>query len=150
MEQHSIIDIAEWFLQQQPMSHKKVQKMCYYAVAWSYALFGESLFADSEFEAWTHGPVSVTLFNKYRGNGWDYLKPEGRQIDLDAREMDLLESVMLTYGDNTANGLEALSHTEMPWIHARVGVPDGEPSHNLISHSDMMEYYRSIYSGDEA
>ena len=150
MEQHDILDLAEWFLQQQPMSHKKVQKMCYYAVAWSYALFGESLFADSDFEAWAHGPVSVTLFNKYKGNGWDYLMPEGRQIDLDSREIDLLESIMLTYGDNTANGLEALSHTEMPWIRARVGVPDGAPSHNLINKNDMIEYYRSIYSGDEA
>ena len=44
MAEHSIFDVAEWFLQKESCSHKKLQKLCYYAVAWSYALFDESLF----------------------------------------------------------------------------------------------------------
>lgn len=149
MSRHNILDVAQWFLQQQPMSHKKLQKMCYYAVAWSYALYGESLFDDCAFEAWAHGPVSVTLFNKFKGNRWKNLTPENRRVSLDARESELLQSVMLTYGEDTANGLEALSHTEMPWIRARGNTPSGEPSHRLIDPDDMRDYYRSIYVGDE-
>lgn len=150
MAKHNILDVAEWFLQQQPMSHNKVQKMCYYAVAWSCALYGESIFDDSEFEAWKRGPVSQKIFDKFKENPFQELQPEGREIELDVREKKLLDSVMLTYSDNTETSLEALSETEYPWIHARMFLPDGDTSHRLIDQEDMKEYYLSIYTGNEA
>ena len=30
-----ITDVANWFLLKEDMSHKKIQKLCYYAEAWS-------------------------------------------------------------------------------------------------------------------
>lgn len=31
---YSIFDIAGWFLEKEPMPHKRLQKLCYYALAW--------------------------------------------------------------------------------------------------------------------
>ena len=35
---YSVLEIANWFLAKKPMSHLKLQKLCYYAQAWNYAL----------------------------------------------------------------------------------------------------------------
>ena len=35
---YSIYEIADWFLNKGPMTQKKLQKLCYYAQAWNYAL----------------------------------------------------------------------------------------------------------------
>lgn len=44
------------------------------------------------------------------------MKPEGRSLSFTQKGTDLLESVYCTYGENSANGLEVLSHTEPPWM----------------------------------
>ena len=33
-----VMDVANWFLSQSSMTHKKLQKLCYYAQAWHCAL----------------------------------------------------------------------------------------------------------------
>ena len=144
-----ICDVAEWFLQKENMSHKKLQKLCYYAQAWSYALREIPIATDTKFEAWVHGPVSYDLFKEYSGNGWEPIAPEGRTLNFDATETDLLESVYLTYGGLSANELEALSHDEPPWRNAREGCAPGERCSNTIRINDMKKYYRSIYTGDD-
>jgi len=145
-----ILDLAEWFLQQQPMSHKKLQKMCYYAVAWGYALYNKQMFTDDTFEAWQHGPVNETLYQKYKGNGWNELRPEGRQINPTSEQNELLENIMFTYGDQSGNSLEAHTHHETPWVNARKGLRENERGHNAINTQDMHDYYLSVYDGDEA
>lgn len=52
----SIFDIADTFLSIEPMTHKKLQKLCYYAQAWHCALENEPI-CSASFQAWIHGPV---------------------------------------------------------------------------------------------
>lgn len=146
---YSIFDVAEWFLQKKPMTHKKIQKMCFYAQAWSYALLDEPL-TDSDFQAWIHGPVSPDLYQKYKGNGWKDIQPENTVLKFDKKAIDLLESVYLTYGDISGNELEALTHNELPWQKARLGLDESENSTVVISPEDMKNFYKSIYIGSEA
>ena len=146
----SVFDAAEWFLQKEPVSHKKLQKLCYYACAWSYALLDKKLFDDTEFEAWVHGPASPQLYEKYTGNGWQAIQPEGRSVHFLDDELDLLESVYVTYGESSANSLEVLSHSEPPWKIARAGCAANERCSRKIDVNEMKKYYRSIYSGDDA
>ena len=61
-----------------------------------------------------------------------------------------LESVMLTYGDYTGNALEALTHTEFPWIEARGNLSHSENCNNVISAATMRSFYQSIYAGGDA
>lgn len=144
-------EIANWFLNKGPMTHKKLQKLCYYAQAWFYTLRDEVLI-NEEFEAWVHGPVSETLYQTYRGSGWSdlSLSADAQLPNLTPEQEELLESVWMTYGDMTGNALEALTHDEMPWKSARAGMSDFVRTRKPISLESMKEYYSSIYEGDEA
>lgn len=151
MNNYSIFDVANWFLSMSSMTPKKLQKLAYYAQAWSYALYNRPMFTGngSEFEAWAHGPVSQALYNRYKEYGWNPIsKIDDDSTINDQETLDLLQSVWMTYGDKTANELEALTHQEDPWKIARRGLSEGERSHNIISPADMRRYYRSIYNGD--
>ena len=146
---NSIFDVANWFLAKERMTHKKLQKLCYYAQAWSYAIQPEPL-TDAVFEAWIHGPVCRELYNKYHSFGFEYLpQPETAPVFDDATAY-FLGSVWETYGNHTANALEALSHSEPPWQKARFGLSSDEPGDVPIEPDDMMKYYRSIYDGGDA
>ncbi|MEZ7602221.1 DUF4065 domain-containing protein [Streptococcus sp. 27098_8_91] len=149
MKKYSIFNISDWFLSKEAMTPKKLQKLSYYFEAWSYALFNDSLISDTKFEAWVHGPVSPELYSRYKEFGWNDIEQTEDNSDLfDNKTLDLLESVWITYGSKSANELEALTHSELPWINARKGLGETEPSHELINAEDMKEYYLSIYIGD--
>lgn len=148
----NITDACEWFLQKGNISNKQLQKLCYYTQAWSYALKDQPLIYDAnkpiEFQAWVHGPVYPPLYHKYSSYGWKDIPPEGKNLNINKEDLDLLDSVWLTYGDLSGNAIEALSHTEPPWRNARGNLRGDEPSANEISIDDMKRYYRSIYMDD--
>lgn len=151
MKQYSIFDIANWFLTKDSVSPKKLEKLTYYAQAWSNALYDQNIISDTNFEAWAHGPVSPELYQKYKNYHWQLipkLSVEGQNYVDDSEAQDLLESVWITYGDRSANELEALTHTEFPWRNARRGYDPGEHCQVNISQNDMKNFYRSIYTGD--
>lgn len=149
MKTYSIFDVSDWFLSKSEMTHKKLQKLSYYFVAWGNALYNINLVNDTEFEAWVHGPVSPVLYERYKGSGWvDIPQKADNNTVFDDKAMDLLESVWITYGDKSANELEVLTHLEEPWKNARKGLGEFEPSNKVISNADMRTYYSSIYIGD--
>ncbi len=144
---YSVLEIANWFLAKKPMSHLKLQKLCYYAQAWNYALKNSRLI-DTDFQAWVHGPVSPALYEKFRGFGFDSIKIKGNYKSvIEDEDLELLESVWTTYGEYAANALEALTHRELPWIEARVGYKADERCQVVILPSTMRKYYLSIYNG---
>lgn len=146
---YSIFDVANWFLLKETMTHKKLQKLCYYAQAWFYAVKNERL-TDTVFEAWVHGPVSPVLYDKFKGFGFSAIKIlENYETVIKAEDLELLESVWKTYGDRTGNALEALSHSEPPWNIARIGYSPNERCEVAISPELMKNYYQSIYLGDK-
>lgn len=145
----SIEDLAEWFLAKEPMTHKKLQKLCYYAVAWGYALYEKKFFEQDTFEAWIHGPVSLVLYQKYKNNGWSEIEqPQGVPVFSDEVTY-LLESVWKTYGDKNGDELEAISHNESPWKEARKGLSEDERGNNEIDPRTMVTFYKSIYTGED-
>lgn len=147
---YSIEQVSDWFLWKESMTPKKLQKLCYYAEAWSQALYNEDLINDTEFEAWAHGPVSPILYRSYNDFGWNEIpKNDGSNIEIqESKVNDLLEAVWATYGDKSANELEALTHIEMPWKIARGDLSEGDRSNAKIDKKIMRHFYRSIYVGD--
>jgi len=142
---YNIIDLGKWFLNKSSMSHKKVQKLCYYAVAWHYALYDSKLVESDYFEAWVHGPVSPIIWNEYKGYGWTPIPKIDEKIEFDCDTEEFLEIVLNTYDEYSGHQLEALTHEEEPWQEARNGLEDCKPSNNLINPATMGKYYRSIY-----
>ena len=150
IERPSIEDVADWFLSKEAMTHKKLQKLCYYAVAWGYALTNRRLFNRDEFQAWVHGPVSPTLYKKYKNYGWNNIEKVKTKPNFPNNIEEILESVWATYGDKDGNELEVLSHSEAPWINARKGLAENERGDKKIDTKVMEEFYKSIYSGEYA
>ena len=137
----SIYEVARYFLSKESMSHKKLQKLCYYAQAWFLANYGFVLFPN-RFEAWVHGPVSPDLYSRYRGWGWECIPKYMQQINFnDDASRVFLEQVYDTYGCYDADSLERITHTELPWKNARVGCQAGAYSRNPIALNDMRDYY---------
>ena len=63
----NVFTVAKYILQQKgAMSSMKLQKLCYYAQAWSLVWDDAPLF-DEDFQAWRNGPVCYELYNLHRG-----------------------------------------------------------------------------------
>ena len=145
-----LFDVAKWFLRKEVMNQRKLQKLCYYAQAWHYALLGTPFF-EGEFEAWVHGPVSRELWNCFRDQGYWDIQPEDLdivEVGLSQDDISFLEDVWATYGKYNSYQLEKLSHSEKPWIIAREGIENNMPSKNIISPREMADYYYSLRQGD--
>lgn len=145
----TVFDVANWFLKKEPMTHKKLQKLCYYAQAWNYTLYNRPLFLE-QFEAWVHGPVCKTLYDYYRDKSFELIYPEKEPPTFDLNSRQLLEDVWETYGDYTANALEVLTHSEPPWQKARIGYEPSQNCNVIIKPQDMRNYYQTIYIGGDA
>lgn len=114
-----------------------------------YAICPEPI-SDAEFEACMHSPICRKLYEKYKMYGFEYIPQYFGTIKLSNDQEYFLEDVWETYGEMSANGLEALSHSEPPWQKARAGFAPNENCTAIISSVDMKEYYRSIYIGRNA
>ena len=147
----TIFDVVNWMLAHEPMSHKKLQKLSYYYKAWGLALLDRDLIPDYEFQAWIHGPVNRELYDKYHDMGWSDINLDDSIIayQFDSKEKDMLDSIWETYGDKSANELEAMTHLEFPWQNARKGYGEWDRCENIISHEDMKSYYRDIYYSEQ-
>jgi hypothetical protein len=146
--------IALWFLGKSNMSHKKLQKLCYYAQVWSLLELGESIVPGIRFEAWVHGPVCPELYQILKKFGWrdimiakDVEKSIEKQFDefLTDDQKKILEFAYDIYGDMSADDLEGLSHQEEPWKAARGGRGIFEPCNTEITNESIRDYYLKKY-----
>ena len=145
-----VFDVANWFLSKASMTPKKLQKLCYYFKAWGLALTDEDLLPGVEFQAWIHGPVHLPLYAKYRDYYWNFIpKSEDNSDKFSERELDLLNSVWDTYGELSANELEAQTHLEAPWRKARGDIDEFEKCTTTIDNEDMKNYYRERYNRNQ-
>jgi uncharacterized phage-associated protein len=145
-------EIADWFLGTldrdagDAVTHLKLQKLVYYAQAWSLALLDRPLF-DEDFQAWAHGPVAPSLWRRFREHGWDALPPPDAAPELAPEVEALLADVSAAYGEHSARKLEELTHGEDPWLHARRGKAPEERSTAVIPKEHMRDFYRTLYQG---
>lgn len=148
---YSIETIEEFFLSKAPMSPKKLQKLLYYAYAWTLALLNDDLenirfkLFNDPIQAWVHGPVIPSVYFKYCDHGWDDI-PMVTNVDLHkigSDILDILNQVWDVYGKYTGNQLEAISHREDPWKLARGSCSASEACTNVISDEQIFIYYNN-------
>ncbi|BCB20295.1 type II toxin-antitoxin system antitoxin SocA domain-containing protein [Bosea sp. ANAM02] len=119
--------VATWFVNAadrsagEVITHLKVQKLVYYADAWFLANFDRALI-NEHMQAWAHGPVSASVYQKYRGKGFEPLPPE-RAVALPDALLPFLKAIQNEYGQYTAKRLEQMTHEEAPWHMARGNLP---------------------------
>ena len=141
------LNVAFYFIkrgleEKKPITNKKMQKLVYYAKAWSVTLNDEKLFND-KIEAWVHGPAVPSLYETFKKFGSDYITelPKKISFDFSEEQQEVLDSVWKVYGKYDANYLEILTHSELPWQEAREGLQGSESSNNEISLDTVKKYY---------
>ena len=141
----SVFDVATYILQQLgDMSCMKLQKLCYYAQAWSLVWDGVPLF-DEDFEAWASGPVCPELFQKTQGEFIVHASDEqGDMSLLSDNQKDSIDKVLEFYGDKDAQWLKQLTIMEDPWRLAWRGMLIGVHSPNIVSKDSMALYYGGL------
>ena len=145
---YKIEDIANYYLAKESMTPKKLQKILYYAYSWFLTIENESVnelenrLFENKFEAWVHGPVAVTIYQKYKDYGfWDIPKYKDELIDFSDSVTSILDEVWSVYGTYSGHDLESITHREDPWKKARVGCDVFERSNNVIHDADIYKYY---------
>lgn len=142
---NTVIDVARYILDRKgAMSAMKLQKLVYYAQAWSLAWDEEPLF-EEDIQAWANGPVAPSLFQAHKGQyrvSAEQFEGDPSKFDDDQRET--LDAVLQFYGDKNPQWLSDLTHSEGPWKLAREGLSDGERGDRVISKESMLEYYSSL------
>lgn len=141
----TVHDVAAYILQKQGgMSAMKLQKLVYYAQAWTLAWLDRPLFAE-RIEAWANGPVVPALWPHHRGKfavtpPWPLGSPEA----LTADEKGAIDRVLDFYGDKSPQWLSDLTHMERPWREARGNLSEDTPSGAVIAVELMADYYSNL------
>src|SRR6185437_6526920 len=142
----TVFDVAAYMLEKLgPMSHMKLQKLAYYAQAWSLVWDEKPLFR-SKIEAWANGPVVPQLYAPFRQqfSVSRHMLPSGDAAALDDRQRETVDGILKFYGKRDPQWLSDLTHMEAPWVNARKGLKPGERGTREITHSDMAWYYGSL------
>lgn len=146
--QYTAQDVADWFLSRSSMSPKKLQKLIYYAYAWTITLLNEDvnhlenrLFTDQPIQAWVHGPVVPTIYHKYKVNGYREIDKTEKKVEFTEDITDILEQVWDVYGEFTADQLESITHQESPWRNARGGYGPLDNCEEPLSDKDIYSCY---------
>ena len=132
----------------EPITNKKLQKLVYYAQAWSLVVNDEKLFND-KIEAWVHGPAIPSLYSKFKSFEFNPIEIDTskEKFNFSKKQRQLLEKVWDVYGKYDAEYLEALSHSELPWQEARKELNVNESSTNTISLKTMRNFYETKLKG---
>lgn len=140
----SVHDVAAFILKARgPMTAMKLQKLAYYAQAWSLVWDEKALFPE-RIEAWAAGPVVPDLYACHRGEYMLTEWPKGLPGSLTSAEKATVEAVLGFYGDKTSQWLSDLTHMESPWKDARAGLASGERGNREITPAAMSEYYGGL------
>ena len=143
----SVFDVAKYILEKRGrMSTMKLQKLCYYAQAWSLVWDTDEELFPEEFEAWANGPVCKELFNATRGIFSVVAddEPYGDSSKLSEKQKANIDLVLDYYAKHSAQWLSQLTHMEDPWRQARAGIPDGVGTDRVISKESMAMYYGGL------
>jgi len=140
----NIFDVAAYILSKQgTMTTLKLQKLVYYAQAWSLVWDEKPLF-EERIEAWANGPVAPVLYAWHRGQYEVSSCPRGNPDALTSSERETVDAVLEYYGGRTSRWLSDLTHKERPWREARADLQPGERGNTEISHAAMAEYYDAL------
>ena len=144
-----VLDVAAYILNKTgAVETMKLQKLCFYAQAWSLVrddgpLFGEPI------EAWTKGPVIRELYNQHKGEFKVSRIPQGDLSKISSQQQQTIDAVIGFYGGIQSEVLSLITHQEDPWREARHGLHPKEPSNVPIALESMEEYYGELLEPDE-
>ncbi len=141
--------IAYLFEQMQEVTPLALQKLLYFIQGIHMALFDAAFFPEDCY-AWQHGPVYekvYALFRDFKYNPIDddrFVLFTRKKQELPNDGKKVVDLVVKSFGGYSGKALEIITHSEKPWLDARRGCGDKEPSHVVIPKEDIKEYFKEV------
>ena len=137
------------------LSLLKLQKLLYYIQAWHLA-FGRGRLFKGNFQAWIHGPVNRDVYDRFKDSHSlydnvgrnDILNPAALE-DLGEHTRLHIDEVLEAYAPLSGTQLEAITHSEEPWINARNGYSPTQRCEALIDEQLMRDFYANLLARQE-
>lgn len=107
----------------------KLHKLLYFVQRESFIQTGEPLFSE-KFEAWKFGPVMVKIRRHYKDDDF-------KSNDIYDRIKSIIDTVFETYSNTGSWSLSMMSHEEISWQNARVGIPEGVNGNKTMANEDI-------------
>lgn len=126
-----------------------LQKILYFIQGLYFSKYGTPLFSDN-CQAWVHGPVYVEIYDLFSSFRYDPIDDprfellKGKSNSLDSEEKEVIDLVVNTFGIYGGKTLERITHKENPWLDAREGYSESEPSQEEISKEAIREYFVAV------
>lgn len=140
-------DVADWFINRvdreagETITHLALQKLVYFAQAWYLANRGKPLF-EEDFQAWAHGPVIRSLFDRFKGRAWEAIPAVDDAKEITGPPRVLLENVFEKYGGYGAKTLEKMTHRKKaPWAQVRGDLPAEARCETIIPKDTIRDYF---------
>lgn len=125
------------------LTNLKLQKLLFYADAWSLALRDKELI-NEQFQAWVHGPVLPSQYHRFKSYKWMPIQYYAIAPTYEPEVVAHLDEIITEFGSESAVALELMTHREKPWLEARGDLLPSEPSEELISKETTRDYYRTL------
>lgn len=139
----SVYDVAAFILAELgQIGTMKLQKLVYYAQAWSFVWDSRPLFSE-KVEAWDKGPVVRELYSQHARTPFIERLDQGDASKLSDGQRASISAVLAFYGKRTEWWLSELTHREPPWLDARARA--GGARNPVITPIAMREFF-STYS----
>lgn len=140
-------EAADWFLSRidrdagEAITHLALQKLLYFAQAWYLANRGKPLF-EEDFQAWAHGPVVRSIYDRFKGSSWEALPAPSNSPNVSGEVAKLLELVFAKYGGYGAKKLEKITHEKgAPWDVVRGELPSEARCEDVIPKDLIRDYF---------
>ncbi len=138
------------------MTNLRLNKLMYFAQAWSLALLHKPLFQES-IEAWAYGPVVPSIYREYKENGKRPIESVSPEFSIEMfsdEERELLSSVMAAYRKYSTPGLVDIAHIkDGPWdkaYNSNKRIIDQEDIRKFFSKLPPIKFPGTNYSAPEA
>ncbi|MDE5630532.1 MAG: DUF4065 domain-containing protein [Bacilli bacterium] len=124
-----------------------LQKILYFVNGFSNKFLGSYLFNDLA-QAWIHGPVYPDIYDSLSYFKYDTINSNkllcGYDYELSDEEKKYIDSVAPLFACYSGNCLRNMSHLTDPWIDARQGLKEDEPSERVLEKKDVEKYFEDV------
>ena len=123
-----------------------LQKLLSFSSGVNYALNGSRLIDESS-QAWQHGPVYPSVYNKYKRYKYNPIdcgikSTHGCMLSkVSKEELKAIDMVIKTFGLYSPKTLEIISHSQTPWIEKRIGYRADQACNEVIDEESIKKFY---------
>ena len=155
--QYSASELADYLLKKvnrpagEAINLMKLGALLYYCEAWSLAVFDRELI-DEELQAWDHGPVFQSDWDRPKHKGWNDLAADDLDCatSLDEETRGLLDDVFQAYGEFALPDLEKMIKQDAPWKEARRGLPAWDLAKKPMNKATIASFYKTAFEAEQA